>query len=149
MDLYGADDLAGYCQTAASGADLLVHTQSLPDLKHPVARVGWVGLQARVARSGFGITPKFAPRMRVGAAEYVGPDSTPVASFTTYTADLPGWRLELNPETGKAWTWAEALAALIGLRDTSPPGGHLLRCTSLLKQVLVVFAHPSAVRVPC
>lgn len=155
MDLYsGPDDTASVVTSAGAilNRDLLVETQHAPDLRHPVARVGWVGVWARLNRSGAGFTPvRYAPRLKIGAADIVGPDSTATTIFVdTDPAIVPSWRFETNPATGKDWTWPEALAAVIGIRDTTPSvAAHLLRCTTLLKKVMVAYARPGAVMAAC
>lgn len=154
MDPYGPDDNATICQGTGTGQDLMVKTQGAPSLP-PIARVGWVGVWARVGRNLVAsVTPlRFTPRIRLGALDYVGP--TPVGltasqlAYVDYSGyDRADWRLETNPATGKEWTVAEALAAEVGIRDVTAAGTHVLKCTALRKLLQVAYFSASPVGRP-
>ena len=144
LDYSGPDDAAGYIQTGGYLAAELFHTQTGPDIPEVVG-VAWVSVRVRLRRTG--VNPVNNP-VWSGPLIGTGPSFEPQAWAIQY-ADRAKWlwfnpesdanaRATTNPATGKAWTWAEALAVQVGIKDQTPDP-HQLHCTSLRKVVSVTY----------
>jgi hypothetical protein len=140
LDFAGADDEAGYLSAGAFGSTSMFLTQTGPDVP-AVIGVAWVGVFARIRRSG----PQqpidnFGPVIGEGLVyEGISRLHQGNNAWTDFDPESdPAWRTATNPVTGQAWTWAEALAAPIGVKNHTT-GQSAIRCTLLRKRVMVAF----------
>lgn len=107
-----------------------------------VAAVSWVGLLARVRRVPIGgIGGAIAPQVHRAGSTFEAAGMVVTSAYADYDArSLLSWQCEHDPATGDFWTLDNALAAEVGLRDTSTDD-HLLRWTLARKLIAVQWKH--------
>jgi len=147
VDFDVADEDASYLEGQADGQVFTVKAQT-GYFTHPVRRVGYVAVFARVRRrvvgGGFG---SFAARVHSGAGIFQGPTQVVTTAFVDYDGSvLDGWLCETDPATGQPWTVDAAIQAQVGLVRVAANAG--MRCTKIRKLMMVVYGQAGAVRGP-
>ena len=143
LDLNGPDGDASYIRSTGNPDDPTAGVLSLftfqraPQLPRPILSVSYITIRPWARRAGAG-AQFLAGVIKSGAAQLVFP-SVQVTSpaYAALEPSTTGWLSFTDPATGKSWTVAAALAAQVGVFDSTPNAAHEMRVTKITKQVWV------------